>query len=1060
MSHTSILITDGIVRYLLVASVAGVLLTLLVWLIIKVARIEAPVHRHMLWLCALVSVVALPAIGLHGPRLTLEVLAPEGQPAKATTPEVHHGDDAGPVRYATTQINSPASASAETAAVGDTNPSRPFPVREVLAGLWLVGIIFMLTRLLVGWLRLRRICLSADPVSGNGHFEKMCRGRSKVLLTSQVDGPVCLGILQPVILLPREMYDNAPAEDLRMVLSHELAHIERGDCWANLFQRVTEAIFFFHPLLWYASFQLTQQREQICDNYVIEKGAPVMDYTRLLSRIAEQEPGKTRFQAVALFEGRLVRRVRFLLDPKRNTRTKASRRAVAVCGIVVLMCLALVTVRLEARSQENASVDPDVKELGEAVHKRLTTYSDEKTLKLKEGQTRRMKIKKNVTPVRAIRITAHFVTNGIQFDLEGFDATGKAIAGTRMTSSVIHDTKTMRMHLPKHFSADGKNIMCKIQLAPTRQGRNRVAVEVKVLFAQMPTPDEINAMLLTRGKEGQLRLNTGDISRWIALYKQRRGRYPKTLKELNQPLPKDVYSPAGEDYRYEAQRSRFILSSCGKDGIYGNDDDEISISYRGGALSGQRHELYPLEEDEEEDVETKAQTENVMGERPAGNCSISGKVVSAATGEPVDHAKMYLHYSGTGGSIFIDVAGDGTFVFKDIPTGPFSLRTTHVAGYQDAVYNPDGKSGSYPRFSLEDGEQRSGIVFKVKQAHRISGKVLDEDGKIPENIGTLHVLAWSERDNGKGYQHKQARVNRADGSYYIDGLSDRPVYIMAIDWRAARQGDAHPPIYYPGTFSRNGAKLITFDEKREHDNVNITLQKEGGLILKGTVVDETGKPVPQAFVVVHRRDMLFDFVTTYTDQQGGYQIQGLGDGEFLVHVDAVHRGFVRTRVPIDLDSTKATTQRDFKLRRGVTISGRLVDEAGNKWQIGESHGHAYIKDPPKPDSDPDATVLTSSSFSQTDFRNKYRPEDAREGSGGEFSSGDGDYTSGSMIFPTTSSFVLQGMMPGHTMVGFSPKKEGCEVLKILHDGRNIMKTGLETEPGQEIGDVTIVIGTP
>ena len=81
----------------------------------------------------------------------------------------------------------------------------------------------------------------------------------------------------------------------------------------------------------------------------------------------------------------------------------------------------------------------------------------------------------------------------------------------------------------------------------------------------------------------------------------------------------------------------------------------------------------------------EAQTEKVVGERPRGNCSLSGRVVSAATGEPVDHARMYLHYSRTHGSIFINVASDGTFVFKDIPQGPFSLQTSHTAGYQDAV---------------------------------------------------------------------------------------------------------------------------------------------------------------------------------------------------------------------------------------------------------------------------------------------------------------------------------------------------------------------------------------
>ena len=113
-------------------------------------------------------------------------------------------------------------------------------------------------------------------------------------------------------------------------------------------------------------------------------------------------------------------------------------------------------------------------------------------------------------------------------------------------------------------------------------------------------------------------------------------------------------------------------------------------------------------------------------------------------------------------------------------------------------------------------------------------------------------------------------------------------------------------------------------------------------MLEGTVLDEAGKPVPEAFVVVHRRDMLFDFVTAYTDEQGHYQIQGLGDGEFTVHVDAVHRGFVRMRIPLDLDKASKKTRRDFTLARGVAISGKFVDEKGKDWQIGESYGYAHI----------------------------------------------------------------------------------------------------------------------
>ena len=106
--------------------------------------------------------------------------------------------------------------------------------------------------------------------------------------------------------------------------------------------------------------------------------------------------------------------------------------------------------------------------------------------------------------------------------------------------------------------------------------------------------------------------------------------------------------------------------------------------------------------------EAEAQIEKVLGERPTGNCSISGKVISEKTGEPVGHARMYLHYSGTHGSIFIDVASNGTFEFKSIPTGPFSLQTSHVAGFQDAIYNPESNDefGGYPQFTLKEGEQR------------------------------------------------------------------------------------------------------------------------------------------------------------------------------------------------------------------------------------------------------------------------------------------------------------------------------------------------------------------
>ena len=75
---------------------------------------------------------------------------------------------------------------------------------------------------------------------------------------------------------------------------------------------------------------------------------------------------------------------------------------------------------------------------------------------------------------------------------------------------------------------------------------------------------------------------------------------------------------------------------------------------------------------------------------------------------------MYLHYNVTHGSIFVNTDSDGNFEIKDIPTGPFSLISSHTPGYQDAAYRPEGKPGPFPPFSLKDGEHRTGIVLKAQ----------------------------------------------------------------------------------------------------------------------------------------------------------------------------------------------------------------------------------------------------------------------------------------------------------------------------------------------------------
>ena len=179
---------DVVVRYLLIGSITALTVVPLAWAIIKAARLRAPVYRHMIWLYALIGIVGLPLIWLCGPKLTLAVLPRRAASMEAVTfAPISLGDVVVPVQgplYA-----EPSHAEIAPAA----QPKRQaWFLKTVLAWAWLVGFVFMIVRLGVGWCRLRRFYLSATPMPASECAVNLSRHGLDVLLTSQLQGPCAL----------------------------------------------------------------------------------------------------------------------------------------------------------------------------------------------------------------------------------------------------------------------------------------------------------------------------------------------------------------------------------------------------------------------------------------------------------------------------------------------------------------------------------------------------------------------------------------------------------------------------------------------------------------------------------------------------------------------------------------------------------------------------------------------------------------------------------------------------------------------------------------------------
>ena len=75
----------------------------------------------------------------------------------------------------------------------------------------------------------------------------------------------------------------------KMVIDHEVAHIKRFDNFIQLIQIVTQALYFFHPLVFLLNGQFKKYREMACDDLSIksQNQASRVQFSRYLIEIAE-----------------------------------------------------------------------------------------------------------------------------------------------------------------------------------------------------------------------------------------------------------------------------------------------------------------------------------------------------------------------------------------------------------------------------------------------------------------------------------------------------------------------------------------------------------------------------------------------------------------------------------------------------------------------------------------------------------------------------------------------------------------------------------------------------
>ena len=160
--------------------------------------------------------------------------------------------------------------------------------------------------------------------------------------------PGVVGLRRPVILLPEGIEEYLTAGQLTAVLAHEICHVRRRDNLTAAVHMLVEALFWFHPMVWWLGARLVATREQACDEHVLAETAEPIAYAEGIVTVCRRYV-ETPHMAVAGVGGAdITGRIDAILANRVGLRLTRPKRFVLAIAAIVTLAVPLVTGAIDA----------------------------------------------------------------------------------------------------------------------------------------------------------------------------------------------------------------------------------------------------------------------------------------------------------------------------------------------------------------------------------------------------------------------------------------------------------------------------------------------------------------------------------------------------------------------------------------------------------------------------------------------------------------------------------------------------------------------------------------
>jgi bla regulator protein BlaR1 len=197
------------------------------------------------------------------------------------------------------QISQPFAGSPASATHSSTAAASPLQAMLALLPwlliVWLAGTLVVFAVWVARWYRVSAIAKRGTVLRDGVEGEVVARlqagdtsqPRVEIVSTSESIEPGIFGIVRPVLLWPDAMKGQVTEAHIESIVEHELCHVRRRDNLTAMLHMFVEALFWFHPFVWWIGGRLVEDRERACDEAVVDSGRERRVYAESILKVCE-----------------------------------------------------------------------------------------------------------------------------------------------------------------------------------------------------------------------------------------------------------------------------------------------------------------------------------------------------------------------------------------------------------------------------------------------------------------------------------------------------------------------------------------------------------------------------------------------------------------------------------------------------------------------------------------------------------------------------------------------------------------------------------------------------